>query len=108
MDGLSIHVADGSPPVLQVGGELDLATAGQLATALQQALAADATVVVDMAEVTFVDASGLRVILQAAESLDGAGPLTLLHAPRVAWLLKVVGLEGISTIDLATEDRHGG
>ena len=45
-----------------------------------------------MAGVTFFDATGLRVVLQAAASLNGAGPLTLLNAPRVAWLLEVVGL----------------
>lgn len=105
MTGLLIHLDEGSldegsPPVLHVGGELDLGTAEQLAVALKDALSASTTVIVDMAEVTFVDAAGLRAILQAAQSQNGSGPLRLVNASRVAWLLEVVGLRGMSCLDL--------
>jgi len=104
MEGLSIQFADGSPPVLHVSGELDLATAEQFSAALQQALSAGSALVVDMADVTFVDAAGLRVLLQAAAARNGAGPLTLVNAARVARLLRLVGLEGLPSMDVREGD----
>src|SRR5262249_22780396 len=100
MDGLSINLVEGSPPVLRVAGEIDMATAESLAAALKEAIAADATVIIDMAGVTFVDAAGLQVILHAAASKNGLGPLTLVNAARVAWLLELVGLQALPSIDV--------
>ncbi len=101
MAGLWIDVSDGTPPVLRVRGELDLASADELAAALSS----DRTMRVDMGGVTFIDASGLRAILQVAESMNGSGPVCLLNAGRVARLLKLVGLDDISSIDFATEEE---
>jgi anti-anti-sigma factor len=102
MNGLSIHLSEGSPPVLHVGGELDMANADEFSTAYEEAISADANVVVDMAELVFVDAAGLRAVLRAADSRNGAGPMTLINGRRVAWLLGVVGLEA-SSIDFVTD-----
>jgi anti-sigma B factor antagonist len=89
--------------VLQLDGEIDMSTAEELRTALEKALSADPTVVVDMTGVTFCDAAGLRVLLQAAASLNGAGPLTLLNASRVKHLLEIVGLSDLSCIVIRDE-----
>jgi anti-anti-sigma factor len=97
---LRISAVAGDSPVLQVDGEIDVSTAEQLHSALEQALAADPTVVVDMAGVTFCDAAGLRVVLQVAASLNGTGPLTLLNAARVRRLLEIVGMSDLSCIDV--------
>jgi anti-anti-sigma factor len=93
MNGLSIDLAEGTPPVLCVRGELDLATADEFRSALERAVSADPAVVVDMKDVTFIDLCGLRVILEAAESRNGRGPLRLVNAGRVAWLLDLAGLD---------------
>ena len=98
MELLKTELVPGDPPVLQIAGEIDLATAEALQTALEEAVSIDPRVVVDMAGVTFFDATGLRVVLQAAASRNGAGPLTLLNAPHVAWLLELVGLSELSSI----------
>jgi anti-anti-sigma factor len=78
-----------------------MANAEQLGDALKHAFSVDPKVVVDMAEVTFIDGAGLRVILSAAESRDGVGPLTLVNAARVKSLLGLVGLDEIRSIDFA-------
>ena len=99
MDNLRIELERGHPPILRVSGEIDLATADQFGAALEEAVAVEPDVVVDMGDVTFIDASGLRVILRAAESLNGSGPLVLVNAPRVAQLFEVVGLAETAPID---------
>jgi anti-sigma B factor antagonist len=93
MEGLSIDLAEGSPPVLYVRGELDMATAGQLRAAIDEAVCADADVLVDLGGVTFVDLSGVRAILDAAHARNGQGPVKLVHAPRVAWILDLLGVD---------------
>jgi anti-sigma B factor antagonist len=98
MEMLRTHLEAGDRPVLRVEGEIDLATAAQFAAALDQALAAAPRLLVDMAGVTFIDVSGLRVLVQAAESLNGRSPLTVVNAPRVAWLFKVIGLSDIRSL----------
>ena len=109
MNGLSTHLVDGSPAVLHVRGELDLATADEFASALTAALRGKSGVIIDMAELTFIDAAGVRVILQAAHSMNGSGPLRLRNAGRVGWLLSVVGLEGLASIEVRDQDdRHAG
>ena len=60
VDGLSIIEADDG--VVAVAGELDAATAGQLT----RRLAAPPTVtVIDLSDVTFIDAGGLRALIDA-------------------------------------------
>jgi anti-anti-sigma factor len=103
MELLRISALAGDPPVLQVEGEIDMSTAEDLRSALEKAFAANPTVVVDMAGVTFCDAAGLRVVLEAAASLNGAGPLTLLNAARVKRLLDIVGLTDLSCIAIRDE-----
>jgi anti-sigma B factor antagonist len=98
MELLKLEFIPGDPPVLQVDGEIDLSTADQLRTALEKTLTTHPNAVVDMAGVTFFDASGLRVILQVAASRNGAGPLPLLNARRVARVLELVGLSDLTSI----------
>lgn len=100
MELLRIELIHGAPSSLRVDGELDLSTADQLRTALEKAYSADPDVVVDMAGVTFVDAAGLRVLLQVAATRNGGGPLPLVNAPRVAWLLDLVGLRELTSIEI--------
>jgi len=60
--------------VVAVGGELDMATAPALGRALSDAIrGADTRVVVDLSGVTFVDSTGLAVLLNAARRATRAG-----------------------------------
>jgi anti-sigma B factor antagonist len=53
-------------------GEVDLATAPELAAALSAAAQDAALVFVDLSELTFMDSTGLHVILDARARLRGA------------------------------------
>ena len=71
-DKLRLSVEDSAEAegvaVLAVGGEVDLANADDLAIALQAPDVAGATaIVLDLSDVTFLDSSGLRVVLLAAK-----------------------------------------
>jgi anti-anti-sigma factor len=100
MYGLSLDLEDGSPSVLHVRGDVDMANADEFAAVLKEAMSTDSKMVVDMADVTFIDAAGLQAILRVAGLRNGAGPLTLINAPRVAWLLDLVGLEKTPSLDV--------
>ena len=65
VDGLS--VIEGGDGVVVVAGELDAATAGQLARRLS---APPAVRVIDLSGVTFIDASGLRVLVDARRAAN--------------------------------------
>ncbi|HWC38071.1 MAG TPA: STAS domain-containing protein [Acidimicrobiales bacterium] len=60
---------DGRSTVLSVQGELDMATAPELRTALARLANRKCDVVVDLSRVTFMDSSGIRVLLDAHQSM---------------------------------------
>lgn len=60
-------------------GELDMATAGDLGELLRER--ADRMTVLDFAGVSFMDSSGLRVLLEAAGKHDGNGPVVVVLNP---------------------------
>jgi anti-anti-sigma factor len=72
-------------------GELDLATTGQLRDHVARALAGSAEVVLlDLAEITFIDSSGLRTLIEAAEH-DG-NRLRIIPSPACIRLFDVTGV----------------
>ena len=61
---------------LHLIGELDMATVTQLETAFE-AVSGDGPVTLDLAQLTFIDSSGLYAIMEFARSRNGSGPLIL-------------------------------
>ena len=57
---------------VSVSGELDLATAPELADALAEAPAGAAVVILDLSQLTFIDSTGLHMILAARARLAEA------------------------------------
>lgn len=65
--------ADGDTTIM-LGGDLDLASATELAARLESVIDASAgTITVDLARVTFLDSTGLVTILAAQERMTEAG-----------------------------------
>lgn len=78
-----------------VEGELDMASAEQLAVALEPLITTDgASIVLNLKGVSFMDSSGLRTIVRAANAAETrGGSLVLAGLSRaVARLLEVTGL----------------
>ena len=92
--------ANGSVEV-RVRGELDIATAPELAAELDRLLAARPRVLVlELGELTFLDCAGMRPVRSALRDLRcGGGTLVIRHAsPLVERALRVAGLA--ETLDL--------
>ncbi len=70
--------------VAAVRGELDLATREALGTQLAPLVTAAPTVVLDLTDVDFVDATGLKVLTSASrQSREQGGRLVLAHPPSM-------------------------
>ena len=85
--------AEGSTGVV-VHGELDLATAPALARVLSSALdRRPAELHLDLGPLTFVDSTGIRVLLDAWHRAEAVGCSFVLRSPRrsVARTLRLVG-----------------
>jgi anti-sigma B factor antagonist len=69
---------------VQVVGELDLATAPQLASCLRSLSADTGSLCLDLTRVTFLDLSGLRVLLDARRDAHARGAHLRIVAPSGA------------------------
>jgi anti-anti-sigma factor len=78
-------------PVVLVAGELDLSTADSLRTSLHPL---GGRVVVNLADVTFMDCSGVSVLVEAHNRLEAEGGGLRLRSPSdpVVRLLELLGM----------------
>lgn len=94
----------GGATVVVLVGELDLATAGGLRTRLATLAQADpppSVVVLDLAGLDFVDASGISVLLSAQRALAGRGASLVLRSPSrmVRKVLRLLDLDGVLQVE---------
>ncbi|MFI1072664.1 STAS domain-containing protein [Streptomyces puniciscabiei] len=83
--------------VLTVAGEIDHQTGDTLHQALDVSDTPQPRVVVDLARVTFVDSSGINVLIIAHRTLTEAGGWLRLAAP-VQSVQRILQLVGIDTV----------
>jgi anti-anti-sigma factor len=89
---------EGERTLLTLSGELDLATVGELETALGDRLGGGENVVVDLRGLAFMDSSGVRALVSAHQSAQsGDGSLTIVRAPRGNEVDRVIDVSGIAT-----------
>lgn len=87
---------DGRVVVLTAHGEVDIATAPLLRKALDAVAAPTETVVVDLAGVTFLDSTGLGVLVGARRKMlpGGMRMLVVNASPSVLRVFEITGLVG--------------
>jgi anti-anti-sigma factor len=91
---LSVSSTDGEATIF-VSGELDMSSAPKLADCMQAVLATRPDrVVVDCADLTFIDSSGLAVLMTAWNETDGRTALRNLR-PIVRRVVDVTGLNDL-------------
>jgi len=82
--GLTLRRLDGDERVLEVAGEIDVATSPVLRAELIDLLGdAPARVTLDFARVSFIDSSGLGVLVGALKRLREHSPEAVLHVAHV-------------------------
>ncbi|HEX4751501.1 MAG TPA: STAS domain-containing protein [Solirubrobacterales bacterium] len=90
---------------IEVDGELDLSVAGQLQEAIDRA--ESGPTLIDLARCTFIDSTGIAVVLRANQLYDGnGGGRVVLHSPsdQVLRVFTVTGLTGDGLIFPAREE----
>jgi anti-sigma B factor antagonist len=92
-------VADGDRLRLVLSGDIDVRVAAEIAALADSAVAAHTCdVVVDLADVTFIDSSGIGALVALNNSLADQGPRTLYlrpGPPNVMRVLRLVGLDDV-------------
>ena len=78
---------------LRLAGELDLAGAPRLTEALLDFASSQGDLHLDLTEVSFMDSSGLRVILALARSRGDNGYVVLDPSAAVMRILEIVGID---------------
>ena len=84
--------------ILNLSGELDIATVGELEDALTQRLEAGEDLVVDLRSLEFMDSSGVRALVAGhQEAQSGGGSLVIVRALRGTEVDRVIDVSGIAT-----------
>ncbi len=105
---------DGATCTIVMSGELDLGSAPALEAALDDAQQQPRPIIVDLCDVTFVDSSGIRALLRAAElSRANAGRLRIRlgESSQVARILELTAVIEQLPLDQRGDwdsDRSGG
>jgi anti-sigma B factor antagonist len=96
-----LEIIDRGPNALAVRGEIDAHSAPVLAERLAQLSADDGDVLIDLSDVTFMDSSGLRVLIELSQRVATAPNGLVLQSPSqtVMHLFEVAGLDGHFTVD---------
>jgi anti-sigma B factor antagonist len=94
--GFDVEVSPADGAVLvRVTGDVDLATSPQLRAALDDAIGAGADAVrLDMGGVTFLDSSGISVLVDAQQRLQDTSSKLVLHGvgDQIKRVLEISGL----------------
>jgi anti-anti-sigma factor len=90
-----LHVDDRA--VIKIAGEVDIATAPQFRAAIEQAIDGRRHLEVDLRDTTFMDGSGLAILLAAHQELGGHPEAVVIRSPTgaVRRLLDASGAEAL-------------
>jgi stage II sporulation protein AA (anti-sigma F factor antagonist) len=81
------------PSLLHLSGELDLNGGPELATALEPLTRRGGTITIDVADLTFMDSTGINMLCAAARDVGGRGRVVVLHStPAVRRVFEITGL----------------
>ena len=99
---LSVSEAAGGKSVVAAAGELDVATAPQLLSAVALlAQRGTSAIAIDLSALTFIDSSGINALRTALRSANARGVGAILAAPseRVLRVLELVNLAEILPLE---------
>ena len=84
-------------PVVAVSGEIDTKTAGEFRRAIESAIAGHGRIEVDLSDATFMDSTGLSVLVAAYHDLGQAREAIVLRSPPPP-IRKVLDISGVDAL----------
>jgi anti-anti-sigma factor len=106
----SVHVAPagGGGTDVAIFGELDLATVGEVEAALEEAIAREGRVVIDMRACTFVDSRGIAALVKAALRLRAEDRDVLIEGvqERVMATFERAGITDMDHLEVHPRERR--
>jgi anti-sigma B factor antagonist len=109
-DDASFEVTESEPngvPVLNARGEIDVATAPEFHEALAEMIShTPQLVIVNLTDVSFIDSTGLGVLVGALRDVrtTGGDLRLVVTQPQIIKLLELTGLDNVFEIVSDTED----
>ena len=70
---------NGDEYIIVVGGRLDTLTSPELDGEINKVIGKAKKLIFDLGELVYISSAGLRVLLGAAQQMDGKGEMTLIH-----------------------------
>ncbi len=107
-----VHTIQGNRILVAIHGDLDLPTAAPLREALDELLDRyrDKGLVLDLSEVSFIDSSGIGVVLGRYKRMAGRSLSLTGVRPNVRGVLELAGITAIipmsDAIRQSTKDQH--
>jgi anti-anti-sigma factor len=96
------HIEDAQ--LVRVAGEIDISTVGELRRQVRAARRGQSTVLLDLAEVEFMDSSGLHVLLEANAGASDSPFFILRPSRAVRRLLDATGTR--AELPVVAVDEH--
>lgn len=103
---LSVRIEDArdNVSIVSLAGELDLSTIPRMEEALREQMSQRPAVLIDLSELSFIDSSGIGVLVETFRSADGT-PMNVLIASG-SQVERVFGIAGISEALPVYSDRE--
>ncbi|WP_433186964.1 MEDS domain-containing protein [Actinoallomurus sp. CA-150999] len=90
-----------APPGIRIAGQIDVQAQEALALALSEAIRVDGDITVNMAELTFIDVSTTRMILDAARSIAHPRRVILKCHPAIESRFVILGVADLPNVDVS-------
>lgn len=100
----------GGRVMVALRGELDVLAAASVAAAVAAATARDRGIIIDLADLDFIDCGGLRALAEARDQARRAAGDLPLAAPQqqVLRVITLTGLAGVFSVHASAEQAAGG
>jgi anti-anti-sigma factor len=103
MTGIDFRVSpirhEGELVALEVSGEIDMANAERVRSALLDAVPAGSTaIVLDLANLLYLDSAGVRLLFEVSEQLAGEGVALAASAPPDSSVRRILAITKLDTL----------
>jgi anti-anti-sigma regulatory factor len=91
-----------APPGIRLAGEIDFKAEEPLALALAEAIRLDGDITVNMADLAFIDASCVRMIVDATRGIAASRKVALYCRPAIAARFVLFGAADVPGVSVVT------